>query len=73
MACSLSKADKVLNCNRRHCTSLMFSPCNTIISFFTYVTAIVVLIRDSIDQNSSGALHIGRYIINVFTERFIRA
>ena len=41
-------------------------------SFFTYLNAIVVLIRDSIDQSGSGALHIGRYIINVFTEKFIR-
>ena len=40
--------------------------------FFTYLSAIVVLIWDSIDQNSSGALHVGRYIINAFTERFIR-
>ena len=41
--------------------------------FFTYLNAIVVLIRGSVDQNGSGALHIGRYIINAFTERFIRA
>ena len=40
--------------------------------FFTYLNAIVVLIRDSIDPNGSGALHMGRYIINAFTERFIR-